>query len=143
MKKVAIGSDHGGLALKEYLKKNIFDCEFLDVGCYDTNSSDYPDFAEKAVSVVLKNEVDCGVLICRSGIGMSIAANRHKGIYAALCFNESMANSARLHNNANILCLSADHLSNIEACNMLKVFLDSDFSKEPRHIKRLEKIDNV
>lgn len=138
---VVIGADHGGFALKEYLK-TIADFEWIDVGAYDANSVDYPDYAQRVSELILKKEAQYGILICKSGIGMSIAANRFHGIYAALCFNHAMAKSARSHNNANVLCLAAEHLSNAEAKNMVEIFLNTPFSIEVRHALRLEKIDN-
>lgn len=140
--KVAIGADHGGFALKEYIK-TIPICEWIDVGTYDTNSVDYPDYAKSVSELILKNEADYGILICKSGIGVSIAANRFHGIYAALCFNQDMAKSARSHNNSNVLCLAAEYLSDTEAKHMVEIFLSTLFSDEARHALRLEKIDRI
>lgn len=140
--KVAIGADHGGFALKEYIK-TIPVCEWIDVGTYDTNNVDYPDYAKSVAEAILNNDAKYGILICKSGIGVSISANRFKGIYAALCFNQLMAKSARSHNNANILCLAAEYLSNTDAKEMVEIFLNTPFSAEVRHANRVKKIDSI
>ena len=102
--RVAIGSDHGGFELKEYLRselKNDFD--FIDEGCFSKDSVDYPLYAEKVSKEVQNKNADYGIVICTNGIGMSIAANKFRGIRCALCLNESMAFKAKTHNNANVL----------------------------------------
>jgi ribose 5-phosphate isomerase B len=139
--KVAIGADHGGFALKEYLK-TLTEFDWIDVGTFNTDSVDYPDYAQKVSDLLIKQEADFGILICKSGIGMSIAANRFQGIYAALCFNKAMAESARTHNNANILCLAAAYTANSEAKEMIDTFLNTSFSEDTRHARRFEKINN-
>lgn len=137
--KIAIGSDHGGFSLKEYLK-TLPNFEWIDVGTYNEQSSDYPDYAKGVADKILQQHADFGVLICKSGIGMSIAANRFSGIRAALCFNQSMAESARAHNNANIICLAAAYIENSEAKDMILTFLKTQFSADARHTNRLNKI---
>ncbi|MBN1573873.1 MAG: ribose 5-phosphate isomerase B [Deltaproteobacteria bacterium] len=142
--KVAVGSDHGGLDLKtiivEELKKS--GIEVLDVGTNSTESSDYPDFAKKAVGLILKGEAELGVLICGTGIGMSIAANRYKGIRAAVAWNEFMAKMARNHNDANILVLGGRVTGFELAKEILKVFLKESFDGG-RHKRRIDKIDSI
>ena len=105
--KIAIGSDHGGINLKpaliDHLKKNGFD--YVDFGCYDDRSVDYPDFALEVAEAVASKKCDLGILICGTGIGMSMAANKHKSIRAAVCTDLKSAEFTRLHNDANVLCM--------------------------------------
>ena len=107
--KVVIGADHGGFELKEFLKNNFVysDISWLDVGTYDSESCDYPVIADKVAEVILNKQADIGVLICGSGIGISIAANRHKGIRAALLYSNEVASLAKEHNNANVAVFGA------------------------------------
>lgn len=133
---VFIASDHAGFELKEYLKTQF---NLLDLGTHDKESCDYPIFAKK-LAVRLKND-DKGILICGTGIGMSIAANRFKNIRAALCFNEEMASLARQHNDANIIVLGSRIISPETAKNCVDKFLSTDFEGE-RHQRRLDLIDN-
>ena len=104
---IAIGSDHGGYELKEHLKYFLEEnnISFKDLGCYSLESVDYPDYAQKVALSVLNEDYDYGILICGTGIGISIAANKVNGIRAALCTSTHMSTMAREHNNANILCL--------------------------------------
>ena len=141
--RVAIGSDHGGFELKEYLKselKNDFD--FIDEGCFSKDSVDYPLYAEKVSKEVQNKNADYGIVICTNGIGMSIAANKFRGIRCALCLNESMAFNSKTHNNANVLSLGATNQSNIEALKIVKTFLNTEFSNEERHARRVNIINN-
>lgn len=141
--RVAIGSDHGGFELKEYLKselKNDFD--FIDEGCFSKDSVDYPLYAEKVSKEVQNKNADYGIVICTNGIGMSIAANKFRGIRCALCLNESMASNAKTHNNANVLSLGATNQSNAEALKIVKAFLNTEFSNEERHARRVNIINN-
>jgi ribose 5-phosphate isomerase B len=139
--KIAIGCDHRGIEFKSkvtnFLKsKNI---EVIDVGSNTKESCDYPDFGFKVAEIVAKNEVDWGILICNSGIGMSIVANKVKGIRAALCINEKLAEYARLHNNANVLVIGAGFVSDELAEGIINKWLETKFEGD-RHIKRLQKI---
>lgn len=138
--RIAIGADHGGYVLKEKIKSDIT-AEWIDVGAFNEESSNYPEFAQKVAEKVQSNEADFGIVICRSGIGVSIAANRYKNIYAALCFNKAMAASARSHNNANILCLAADYISYDDAKEMICLFLSTAFEAGGRHEFRVKSID--
>lgn len=143
MVRIAIGADHGGYALKEKIKEACAGkIEWVDVGTFNEESSNYVEFAQDVAKKVQKHEADFGILICRSGIGVSIAANRYKNIYAALCFNRSMALSARSHNNANILCLAADYTSFDQAQEMIQVFLSTAFELGGRHELRVKTIEN-
>ena len=142
-KKIAIGSDHAGYPLKEELKKYLKakGYEVKDVGCYSEDSCNYPEFAFKVCQGVL-NDSCLGILICGSGIGMSISANRVKGIRAALCFNEYMAKMSRRHNNANILCLGARVIGSDLAISIVDSFLREEF-EGGRHLKRINLIESL
>jgi len=139
--RIAIGSDHGGYKLKEDIKKYIVEkgYTYKDFGCNSEESCDYPDFGFSAAEAVSKGEFDRGVLICKSGIGMSIVANKVKGIRAALCYNADVARKSREHNNSNVLVLSADEVSINTAKDILNVWLSTNFT-EGRHIRRIDKI---
>ena len=141
-KNITIACDHAGHDLKNALKKEILNMGFevLDCGTNSNESVDYPDFAKLAVDNILKKKRDVAVLICGSGIGMSITANRFKGIRAALCRNSDEAKLARQHNNANILALPGRQIDVDEAKNCFKIFINTSFDGG-RHQKRVEKID--
>jgi ribose 5-phosphate isomerase B len=140
--KYYIGVDHAGFEIKpfviEYLQKKGIEVE--DLGTYSSESVDYPDFAHKVARAVLENEGTKGILICGSGIGMSLAANKHKGIRAALCHNHYTAKMARLHNDANILCFGARIVGLGVIESILDAWLESKF-EGGRHQRRVEKID--
>jgi ribose 5-phosphate isomerase B len=139
---IAIGSDHAGFELKEqlitYLRSKSLNV--LDKGCYSSERADYPDFAHAVANSVISKEADLGILMCGSGNGISISANKHKGIRAALCWNHEIASLARQHNDANILVLPARYISVQEAHNCIDVFLTEKF-EGGRHQARIEKID--
>ena len=141
---IAIGSDHGGYRLKEEVKKYLDekDIEFVDFGCESEQSVDYPDIAAKVSNAVQSKKCDQGILICRSGIGMSMVANKFKGIRCALCHNEYTAKYARLHNDANILAMGADDLTTNEAICILRMWFATEF-EGGRHIERLELIKEI
>ena len=141
-KTITIACDHAGYGLKNALKKEILNMGFevIDCGTNSSESVDYPDFAKLAVDNILKNKSNIAVLICGSGIGMSITANRFKGIRAALCRNVDDAKLARQHNNANILALPGRQIDVDEAKNCFKIFINTPFDGV-RHQKRVEKID--
>jgi ribose 5-phosphate isomerase B len=138
--KIVLASDHGGFALKEIIKKNLLQSgrDILDVGCDSGDSVDYPDFADKAVSSMLRGDCQRGILVCGTGIGMSIAANRHRNIRAANCFDIQTAKLSREHNDANILCLGARVLDTDNALRMVNTWLETEFSGG-RHQKRIAK----
>jgi len=142
--KIAIGSDHAGFELKErikeFLKANGY--HFEDFGADSSEPSDYPEFAKKVSEAVLGG-FDLGILICGSGIGMSIAANKFPGIRAAFCMNPELAKASREHNNANILTLGARFIQEAEAKKTVKAFLETKFSGEERHVKRLKKLSEL
>ena len=138
---IALGSDHGGFALKQhvigYLKAN--ELEFKDFGCYDTNSCDYPDFAAAAARAVASGECDRGIVICTTGIGISIAANKIKGIRCALCSEPLSAEMTRRHNDANMLAMGGGEIGPNMAERILDVFLNTEF-EGGRHQRRVDKI---
>lgn len=140
--KIAIGADHGGFELKEkiieYLKNN--DIEFKDFGTFSSESCDYPIVAKEVANEVSKNNFNRGILVCGSGIGMSITANKIKGIRAALCWNLSTAELSRAHNNSNILCLGQRQLEDNLALEMVKKWLDTEF-ESGRHKIRVDMIE--
>ncbi|MCP3682493.1 MAG: ribose 5-phosphate isomerase B [bacterium] len=142
MKKVLIASDHGGFKLKDEIKKYIqelgYECE--DLGCDSADSVDYPDLAKKEAEKVLETG-NTGILICGTGIGMSMVANKFKGIRAALCHNDFTAQMAREHNDANILCMGERVLDVEVAKKITKIFLETPYSNEERHTRRIEKIE--
>ena len=144
MKKIAIACDRAWIELKDFLIKNTSSKEFvfIDLGTNNQDPVDYPDYAKKVVKAILNNEADCGVLVCGTGIGMSISANRYKGIRASVCHNSLEAKLTREHNNANILCMGARIIGNETALENLKVFLNTNFAGG-RHLKRIEKIEEL
>ena len=140
--KIAIGCDHAAYNEKnkliEYLEsKNI---EIFDLGCDSEDSVDYPDYAHMVCNHIKENKSDKGILICGSGIGISIAANRNKGIRAALCSSEFHAEMSRKHNDANVIALGARITSLEDMCKFIDIFLDTEF-EGGRHQNRLEKIE--
>ena len=138
--KIAIGSDHGGYELKQQIISKLKNHDYWinDLGCYSLDSVDYPDFSELVCQSVISGEVDFGILICGTGIGMSLAANRHLEIRAALCHDEYTARMSREHNNANILCLGARVLGVGVAEAIVDTWLATSFGGD-RHIRRIEK----
>ncbi|MCX7871189.1 MAG: ribose 5-phosphate isomerase B [bacterium] len=146
IKKVFIGNDHAGKDLKEliisYLKDNYSDIEVINLGTDSYESCDYPDYAKSVSLKVLENEDSIGVLICGTGIGMSIAANKIPGIRAALCYNSTAAKFARLHNNANVLCLGQRMIGIELAKDIIDTFIKTEFEKG-RHLQRVNKIEYI
>ena len=143
MIKISIASDHAGFQLKEDLKKHFKnDYDFNDYGTDSSESVDYPDFAHRLAEQISVKKESFGVLICGSGIGMSMVANRYKYVRAALCLNENMARLSREHNNANVLVLGSRLISYKEAIKCFIMFLKSDFEGN-RHQARLDKFNNV
>jgi ribose 5-phosphate isomerase B len=140
--KLAIGADHAGFDYKEQLKKYFSEKKFeiLDKGTYSTDPVDYPDFAHPVANAVTNKEVDAGILICGSANGVAIAANKHHGIRAAICWTNELAELARKHNNANIICIPARFVSIDIAKSMSDIFMETEFEKG-RHERRVEKID--
>ena len=140
--KVSIGCDHGGYDLKEKVKAHLIEqgIEVVDFGTNDLSSCDYPDFGIEAAKAVAKGEVDKGIVICTTGIGISIAANKVKGIRCALCSDLTSARLTREHNDANVLALGAAIVGHLVALDIVDVFLSTDFSGLEKHSRRIEKI---
>jgi ribose 5-phosphate isomerase B len=141
LKKIFISSDHAGFNLKEIIKKFLSKkrLKFYDLGPYNNNKVDYPDFAHKVAKKVKIKKNHVGILVCGSGMGMNIVANRHKNIRAVQCFNLKSAKLSRLHNDANIITLGSRLLTKKNALNCVSVFLNTKF-EGGRHIKRIKKI---
>ena len=141
MKKIFISSDHAGFKLKEAIKSYLSNkkLSFTDMGPYNDSRVDYPDFAHKVARKVKLNKNNIGILVCGSGMGMNIAANRHNNIRAAQCFNLKSAKLSRLHNDANIITLGSRLLTKKNALSCVGVFLDTKF-EGGRHAKRIKKI---
>jgi|UniRef100_A0A7C3Z236 ribose 5-phosphate isomerase B len=137
--KIGIASDHRGFRLKEILKASLPKIKFKDFGTFSEEPADYPDYAFLLTEEIQKRRLSRGVLICGSGLGMSIAANKAKGIRAALCLNKEMAKMARNHNNANVLVLPANFIKEEEAKEILITFLQERF-EGGRHKRRIDKI---
>jgi len=142
--KIAVGSDHRGFEAKQLIKAIVtelgHDC--TDVGTNDNNPVDYPDFAYAAATAVSKKEADRAILVCATGLGMSIAANKIKGIRAALCHDELSAQISRDHNDANVLCVSGDQIGQVLLRKIVEVWLNTEFSGG-RHQRRVKKITAI
>lgn len=141
---IAIGSDHGGYELKEHVKKHLIDngIEVKDFGVFNEDSVDYPDCAEPVCRAVQNGDAECGILLCGTGIGISMAANKHKGIRAALCGDVFSAKMAKVHNNANIICLGGRVTGRELAFMIVDTWLGEKF-EGGRHSARLEKLHKL
>ena len=139
---VAIGADHAGFELKHTLLTALNDMGFsiLDFGTNDAKSVDYPEFADAVSDAITAGDAECGVLVCGSGIGMSIRANRHAGVRAALCHDEETARLAREHNDANILVLGARVMADEVAIKCAQLFFATSFDGGERHVRRVAKL---
>lgn len=140
--RIAIASDHAGLEMKNFIgdvlkEKKI---EVLDLGTNDTASVDYPHFADKVAKAVLDNNADLGVLVCGTGIGISIRANRHKGIRAALLYSDETAEMVKKHNNANIIVFGGRTMTKVDVAKRIDIFLNTEF-EGGRHQKRNDLLD--
>ena len=142
--RVAIGCDHGGLNIKnaiiEYLKEN--NIEYNDFGCYTEESVDYPVYAYKVATDVINTADTLGILCCGTGIGISMAANKVKGIRAAVCTNDFMAEMTRRHNNSNIICMGGRIIDEQTAVKLADIFLNTEFEGD-RHTKRVDMITSI
>ena len=144
--KIFIGSDHAGFKLKmnkkDYLSK--LNIDFKDLGSFEFNKNDdYPDFAKKVAKQVSKNKNNRGILICDSGIGMCITANKIKNVYATTVCNLKSVKVSRKHNNSNVLCFGQDYITLLQAKKVIKAWLQTDFSKAKRHCRRIDKIKKI
>ncbi len=142
--KIALACDHGGFHLKEVIKSFLeeLSIEYVDYGTYSEESVDYPDFAYRAAKAIMGGEADRGIFICGTGIGISIAANKVRGIRAALCYNVYAAEMSRRHNNANVLCLGGRVLGTELAKRIVKAWLETPF-EGGRHKRRIDKISKI
>ena len=140
--KIVAAADHGGLEMKNQIVENLRKQGFAveDLGTNSADSVDYPDFAEKATAKVLAGQADLGILVCGTGIGISIAANRHKGIRAAILYDDYVAKVAREHNNANVLCFGGRTMSTEDVLRRIGIFLKAAY-EGGRHDRRLCKLD--
>ncbi len=140
---IAIGSDHGGFDLKQkvirHLEEKGIPCR--DVGCTDRSSCDYPVFGRAAAQAVASGDCEKGIVICTTGIGISISANKVKGIRCALCSDPFSARMTRLHNNANMLAIGAGIVGDMLAMEIVDVFLETEFSGDERHCRRVSLIE--
>jgi ribose 5-phosphate isomerase B len=142
--KVALACDHGGFRLKEAIKSYLKELgvELIDYGTFSEESVDYPDFAKRAAEGIVKGEADRGIFICGTGIGISIAANKVRGIRAALCYNVYAAEMSRRHNDANVLCLGGRVMGEELAKRIVKAWLETPF-EGGRHQRRIKKIEEM
>ena len=140
---IAIGCDHGGVELKneivKHLEKKGIECK--DVGCYTSESCDYPVYAKKVTDLITSKECKEGILVCGTGIGMSMAANKVKGIRAAVCGDCFSVQATKEHNNANVLCLGARVVGPGLALKIVDIFLETEFSNGERHIRRIDMLE--
>ena len=141
---IAIGSDHGGFELKEKLMEHLSErgLEYKDFGTYSSASCDYPVYAKAVANAVASGECDRGIIICGTGIGVSITANKVRGIRAALCGDCFSAEATRQHNDANVLCMGARVVGEGLALKIADTFLDTPFSNDERHIRRISMIED-
>lgn len=144
MKKIVIGCDHGGFSLKQEVTEFLIyeNFEIEDVGTYSEESCHYPHYAHQVAQKVAQNRDTIGILICTTGQGMVISANKNKGIRASLCWNKEIARLAREHNNANILCLPANYTSTEDVLTIINEFLSTEFLGE-RHLVRVDLIESL
>lgn len=140
---IAIASDHGGYDLKETVKKYLEEkgLAYRDFGCSDKSSCDYPEYGKAAARAVASGECDKGIVICTTGIGISIAANKVPGVRCALCSEPLSARMTRLHNDANMLALGGGLIGSNLALEIVETFLNTDFSAEEKHQRRINKIE--
>lgn len=140
--KIALGADHAGFPLKEHLRRELEAAghEVEDFGTYSPESTDYPDYAHKVAAAVATGNCERGVLVCFTGVGMSIAANRRRGVRAALVYNSDVAELVRRHNDANVLALGAKYTSPAQARQWLRIFLETPFDGG-RHQRRVGKME--
>ena len=140
---IALGCDHGGYGLMQEVKKHLDErgLEYKDFGCYSEESVDYPVYGKKAAEAVASGECERGIIICGTGIGISITANKVKGIRAALCHDCFSAQATREHNDANMLAMGARVIGPGHALKVVDTFLDTPFSNDERHIRRISMIE--
>lgn len=142
--KIAVAADHGAYELKEAIKKHLEEkgIEYKDYGCFSKESVDYPRYAYIAASAVAEGEYDFGIICCTTGLGVSMAANKVKGIRAAVCTNEMLAEMTRRHNNANVICMGQNVVSQELAFRMIDIFLSTEF-EGGRHQRRIDLLTDI
>ncbi len=142
---IALGSDHAGFEYKEIIKQHLEarNEEYEDFGCFSAEAVDYPVFAVKVAHAVADGKCDRGILVCGTGVGISIAANKVDGIRAACCSDEFTTEMTRTHNDANILCLGARVISAEQAVSLTDIFLDTEAADSERHQRRIKLIDDI
>jgi ribose 5-phosphate isomerase B len=142
---IALASDHGGFDLKEEVKKHLQErnIEFKDFGTFDKNSCDYPDFGVQAARAVASGECEKGIVVCTTGIGISIVANKIKGVRCALCSETTSVRLTREHNDANVLAMGGGMTGELLANEIVDVFLDTPFSNLEKHSRRIAKISEI
>ncbi len=140
--KLAIGADHRGYEHKECIKKELSAITWSDVGAYDDQRSDYPVFAQRACLSLLRGDVDYAVLICGTGVGMSIVANRYKKVYAALVWSDEIAKQSKAHDAANVLVIPSDYVTCEQAVSMVRVWAKTEF-EAGRYLERRAMIDGI
>ena len=142
---IALGCDHAGLELKNAIKAHLDErgIEYKDFGTYTEDSCDYAVYAEKTAKGVTSGECELGILCCGTGVGISIAANKVRGIRACCCSDKFSAEMTRLHNNANMLCLGGRVVTPEQAIELVDVFLDTKFSGDERHVRRIAQITDL
>ena len=140
---IALGSDHGGFDLKQHVIRHLEErgIAYKDFGCYDKTSCDYPQFGRAAAQAVASGECEKGIVICTTGIGISMTANKVKGVRAALCSEPLSARMTRLHNDANVLALGGALIGPNMAVEIVDTFLDTEFSGEEKHCRRISQIE--
>ena len=139
---ISLASDHGGFLLKEKVKAHLTEkgYEVKDFGCHDLSSCDYPDYAKPAARAVADGTCEKGIVICTTGIGVSICANKIAGVRCALCSDPVTAKLTRLHNDTNVVAIGAGIVGELLAMDIIDTFLTTEFSNDPRHIRRVEKM---
>ncbi len=142
--KIALGADHGAFELKEAVIRHLEEkgIEFEDFGCYSKESVDYPKYAFLAANAVAKGQCDFGIICCTTGLGVSMAANKVKGVRAAVCTNEMLAEMTRRHNNANVICMGQNVVSEELAMKMIDIFLSTEF-EGGRHQRRVDLLTDI
>ena len=141
MKKISLSSDHAGFKLKEIIKKSLIKkkIKVIDLGPKSNKSVDYPDYAKKVAKNIINKKSDLGILICGSGTGMAMSANKFKKIRAAVCYNKASTRLSRQHNNANIMALGARLTKKVDALKLVNIFLNTKF-EGGRHLRRVKKV---
>lgn len=141
---IALGTDHGGFKLKEEIKKYFDEKEikYKDFGCFSDERTDYPIYAEKVAKAIQEKQCDLGIVICKSGAGMTVAANKFKGIRCALAINEDMARNSKADDNINVLAVPAEYLSASQVIAIIRTWIATEF-KNGRYEERLQMIENI